>query len=315
MGNRIAFFDVARALCILWIVCVWHINAYLDVSFKFFLNNTIEKETFSYVTDGVLALFTFISGFFISQKIIQSRKDVAYFYRKRLLRFLVPLFLSCLILACGGFITYTHIFTICLGLSQFLPYHYPDTLWYFSMIIFFYLITPLMLWIKGENLYMCSLFCVFVLVFLLVGSHFFSFDKRLAVNFVFYAIPFLIKPSSIITLLKSKWSYLVIPVCAYIVIIQKPSCFCCQIINNVSACFVILSISNIFSYSAILRKCFGYIAYASMFMYLFHREVYITLRKIIGDFNYIEAYAICLIILVLSYYGQKFYDQFVVKKI
>lgn len=59
MKKRVLFLDFARMLCMLWIVGVWHMQAYLSDGFA--VQNRITEN----VTIGVLATFTFISGFFL----------------------------------------------------------------------------------------------------------------------------------------------------------------------------------------------------------------------------------------------------------
>lgn len=313
MNQRILYFDVSRALCVMWIVCFWHMNAYIEMPFKFFENDTMEKETLSHVTDGILALFTFISGFFMSQKEIRCFSDIIVFFKKRMLRFLLPLFISCVILAFGGFISYFHIFTICFGLSQFLPYHYPDTLWYFSMIIFFYLITPLILYLKVKGKFFCGFLCILIYLILLLGYKYCHFDKRLSDYFLFYSIPYIIKPSIINVFFSNKLHYLIMPICICVFFIAKSSNCIIHFFSNFSVCILIVSLSTIIANQIKLKKLFEIIAYASMFAYLYHREVLITSRKLLGDFNYLQSICISLIIFVLSYYGQKTYDS-VVKK-
>ena len=72
--KRIVFLDVSRALCVMWIVCFWHMNQYLDADTKFFTSGSEEQVFLRSVTNGVLALFTLLSGFFISQKERQHGK-------------------------------------------------------------------------------------------------------------------------------------------------------------------------------------------------------------------------------------------------
>lgn len=85
MKNRVYYLDTARALCMLWIIGVWHIGAYAE---KVFLKSNIYTNP---ITVGVLATFTFISGKFLG-KSLHSAKEVISFYARRLKRF-YPLFL------------------------------------------------------------------------------------------------------------------------------------------------------------------------------------------------------------------------------
>lgn len=82
--KRVIFLDCARALCMIWIVGFWHMQEYTNLS--------LTGIFFSNITNGVLATFTLISGYFLGQKNISSIQDTVTFYKKRLLRF-YPLFL------------------------------------------------------------------------------------------------------------------------------------------------------------------------------------------------------------------------------
>ena len=121
MKDRIVFLDISRAFAVIWIVAFWHLNQYLKEDILFFTHGSGGKEEAFFITNGVLALFTLISGYFMSQKIVNSNKDILEFYRKRFLRFGLPLSLSCLILSIMGYISYAQVLTICIGISQLFP--------------------------------------------------------------------------------------------------------------------------------------------------------------------------------------------------
>ena len=62
--KRLEFVDCSRALCMLWIVGVWHMFGYLNNINEAILSSTITSS----ITNGVLATFTFISAYFLGQK-------------------------------------------------------------------------------------------------------------------------------------------------------------------------------------------------------------------------------------------------------
>lgn len=51
---RIRYLDKTRAICMIWIVAVWHLADYCDI--------TIKNQITSNITYGVLGAFTFLSG-------------------------------------------------------------------------------------------------------------------------------------------------------------------------------------------------------------------------------------------------------------
>lgn len=54
MNGRIKYLDNVRALCMIWIVGVWHMSDYCGV--------TISNVCTQNITYGVLGAFTFLSG-------------------------------------------------------------------------------------------------------------------------------------------------------------------------------------------------------------------------------------------------------------
>ena len=57
--KRVPYLDTARALCMFWIVGIWHMQTYLSNGIQ------IQNQYTNYITVSVLATFTFISGFFL----------------------------------------------------------------------------------------------------------------------------------------------------------------------------------------------------------------------------------------------------------
>lgn len=123
MIKRIKYVDIARALCVIWIVCFWHMNQYLIDECKIFPSDSYIREVALNITDGVLALFTLISGYFMSKKEVYDKKGILEFYKKRLLRFEIPLILSCVCLvAMGGIYLYIRRLRLALGWLVFCHY-------------------------------------------------------------------------------------------------------------------------------------------------------------------------------------------------
>ena len=88
-AERIYSLDCTRAICMLWIVALWHMESYLDITIKCYITDDI--------CSGVLAAFTFISGYFLGKKPVGNVKELLTFYKKRILRFYPLFFVSCMI--------------------------------------------------------------------------------------------------------------------------------------------------------------------------------------------------------------------------
>ena len=105
---------------------------------------------------GTLLLYVHL-GYFLRKYPFRDRADVLTFYRKRFSRFYGLYFLSAITLLIGGFFTdkswfdsYHQFFLTLCGLTTFSPPQ-PGTLWFMSMLMFFYLVTPFIQYGKSEN--------------------------------------------------------------------------------------------------------------------------------------------------------------------
>ena len=173
-------FDLARSICVVWIVGFWHMQNYFSPDNK--LSGDSLTVCFD-ITTSVLACFTFLSGFFLKKYEYTNIEDVLYFYKKRLIRF-YPLFVIAVVglVICGS--TIQQGLLAILGLSMFFPSPI-HTLWYFSMLLFFYMLTPLLKIRRDE--WRKNVVPIVLMLSVLVLGYFF-FDKRLVIYFPFYVL-------------------------------------------------------------------------------------------------------------------------------
>ena len=127
-----------------------------------------------------LGTFSLISGYLIGRKYnCETWKDVLFFYKKRVVRFYPLFFLSAVLLYAIGFNNLSQTVISLLGLAPFMEPR-PLTLWYISMIMVLYFISPFVL--NGERVKRSIvLFIGFVAV-----SHFITIDFRFIFNLFFY---------------------------------------------------------------------------------------------------------------------------------
>lgn len=304
--NRDFRFDFARALCVLWIVCFWHLINYLPQECRLEGNPlVICKE----ITLGILACFTFLSGYFLKKYEFNSINDVLEFYKKRFLRF-YPLFVAatlCLLVSGSSF---KQVIFAILGLSLFIPPAI-QTLWYFSMLLLFYLFTPLLK--AKETPKMRIVFLVIVIAVLVVG-YFFA-DQRLIMYFPFYLLG-LNLPNKIVEKMMS------LPILLLSISVFVGFCFVgsdnliLQIVQAVAGVCALLSFSKLV-YNDKIQRPVAFIAEASMCAYLFHRPVYTVFTFVLGKsepFHYMPIHIAIVAVVVLfitSYYIQKFYNQII----
>ena len=176
-------FDVVRVVCMSYIVVYVHLYAYVhpEVKSAYFIPSC------AVLTDACLGLFTFISGFLIGGKYIfgsdEGNMSVWKFHKKRIIR-IIPLFiLSAVALWLIGFNDLASSINGLLCLSPFIKPR-PMTLWYIPVILYCYLITPL---ISRKNVrwrvFNCMLFAAGLMVLERIVP---SVDKRLLFNAIFY---------------------------------------------------------------------------------------------------------------------------------
>jgi peptidoglycan/LPS O-acetylase OafA/YrhL len=147
--GRDAAIDFLRAACILYIVGFWHLVPYTQ-SFPGYANVYTEC-----IKDIALGTFVFCSGLLLAGRpFTMSWPDLAAFYRRRVVR-IYPLYLVALLLfGVAGLAGHAVILNAIVLLSMFRP-PAPYTLWFVSMIMTFYLVTPLLLWlVRSPRVYL-----------------------------------------------------------------------------------------------------------------------------------------------------------------
>ena len=142
-------FDIARSLCMIYVVGVFHLTQYLGDSQEYYLGHSPVGSRF---VSSTLGVFSLISGYFIGIKYgFKDRTEVLQFYKKRLVRFFPLFFIAALLLWLIGFNTLGQTICALMGVGCLVPENlYPQTLWYISMLMIFYLITPTL--VRGAEL-------------------------------------------------------------------------------------------------------------------------------------------------------------------
>ena len=255
-------------------------------------------------------MFTFMSGCLTSYK-----GNVYLFYKRRFLRVVPPLVISCILMYLTGYqrLSFANYFLTCVGLYIFCD-PLPQTIWYISMIIMFYFFTPLLL-TKSKRYRIINFVSIYgILVFL---RFFYEIDDRILIYFPFYFLGVGMDKYKFIEISYQKG--LVLFGCGSISFIVL--CFLnrympemvSNLVNALIGCILIyglcISIFPIVKHT----KWIKIIAYSSMFMYLFHRPLYeIIINKFLCGFSLL--YLLMLVSLVIiSYYSQHIYDYFIKK--
>lgn len=299
-NNRILYFDIARSVCVIYIICFWHIGDYIGISYP---------KLFTDITTGVLATFTFLSGLFLSKK----RMSICEFYKRRLSRFFFLFLIACITYYVAGSIkTSSQLLLAVTGLSCFMPPQ-PMTLWYFCMLIVFYFITPFILYKASSTkiLLVRSILSFFILTLMIkiCGG-----DHRIPQYLVFYLLGFFV-PLDLFK--KERRACLALMGGCLLCVISKyyHSKVCTDFIFPLGViCLLIASayflekIINVF-----MKKTFVTISYLSMAAYLFHRQWYGIFKIIfMKDGQFLPYFVVPIMIfslLVIAWIIQYFYDK------
>lgn len=305
--HRVLEFDLARSLCVLWIVGFWHLYKWLYVDYHL---TGVALEFSARITMIVLGTFTFISGCFLQKYTFSCFHDIYIFAQKRISRFYLLLFMSTASLFALGWISLSQSLQILTGTNMF--WGTPAlTLWYFSMMILFYLLTPL-LSISNTKVSHIIAIVLFLLLLLLAK------DNRVLWLFPMYYLGLKTPQGHLTAFLKKKYTPIVFIILTIVFIIIDIYVYHITLISD---CLIVLI--GTLGLLAFCLNCYPdkmtstviYISTASMVAYLFHRQIFIVGNIACNKFgcSYMPlfvALSLLLLTFVLSYYVQIYYSKF-----
>lgn len=306
--------DFLRGASILYIVGFWHMLNYTDAIPEY--NNLVTYR----VTWIVLGTFVFISGYFMGKKEIEiEKKSLMSFYKNRVLR-IYPLYLLSLItftyLGMSDFMTSLK---AALVLSMFFK-PAPPTLWFITMLMFFYTISPFLM-SACRKLKIMNLVMIYFVVSVLLMLYF-VFTRLLDIRILMYlpAFVFGLIVSMDETGVSEKKSCLILALVVGIIVSFLTNTSYKQVNFLLSIPMVTTAPYFLFTMfrkkSASLQKIgsiISILSYSSYCMYLFHRPIYIVARRLYfpesGVIQLIYLVAFCLpCIGLFSFCIQKLYD-------
>lgn len=311
--NRSVSLDLLRGVCVLYIVGFWHLFNYTN-AFPQYCNLIT-----SGITWLVLGSFTFLSGFFVGKKNITfNREGVFWFLKKRMLR-IYPLYVIALILYLIFDLTDLHTVLKAAVAVSMLFGPVPPTLWYVTMLLIFYLASPLLIISVKKS----RIFFVFAL-FIFFSPLFYTFLKSVDIRLFTYFPAFYL---GIITSVKGgqyikKWSLIILlfygVIIAAFLIFKQNYLFINWLLSpffiGAGAYFIFWFFKNKIWVSELFKPMIFLLAYSSYSMYLFHRPVYMLLRKVyfpvtdVAQAGYLVFFCLPCVILV-SFCLQKLCDN------
>lgn len=162
----IFWIDLVRVICMMWIVFIWHLKDYLPGEYQMF--GSILKVS-QWITVTALFAFTLLSGYSMAKYNFQSFKDVLSFYKKRLIRFYPLYLIAILCFWCFGWYSSVTVIKCMTGIALFFN-EAPLTLWYMCMLMFFYMITPIINWKYGSYKINVAIYIFVILLFGLLSK-------------------------------------------------------------------------------------------------------------------------------------------------
>lgn len=272
----------------------------------------------------ILATFVFISGYFIGKKNIAFKKqDIIAFYKKRLIR-IYPLYL--LAICMFTFFNLSDVVTsLKAGLIvSMLIKPAPFTLWFITMILIFYFLSPFLIHFSKIFNPIQLLGCYLVFFVVLLGYTYVTkkLDMRILMYFPSFALGIFVANKNkdfggrpfnyfviIVSFLGFLFSYSKTPYD------QLNSLF--MIPMTLSCSYLIVRVSkNLVFHSNKIHKIILILSYSSYCMYLFHRPIYISLKKLYFPESYffqvVYLFFFCLpCIFCFSFIIQKIFDYIV----
>lgn len=177
-------FDVVRVICMTYIILFFHLYGYIYLHGE----TPFYAPACTALAHACLGLFTFVSGYLLGKKYCFGKfgnSDVWTFYKKRILR-IIPLFiLSSIALWFIDFNSSDATWNGLLCISPFVNPK-PQTIYYIPIILWCYLVTPLISRPGLKWRVSCSLSILGLLV--IARLMFPSIDNRFVFNVFFYFV-------------------------------------------------------------------------------------------------------------------------------
>ena len=270
--------DVMRAVSMLYIVGYWHLLDYTRVASWHY--NPITYR----LTVEALALFVLISGFLTGRKDGGlARGEIWSFYKTRFWRIYLPFVIaSGLFLAAG----INDIAALVKGVTlvAMLLAPPPFTLWFVSMIVLFYLIAPLLIGLRGNEVAYIALCTVIVGAMALYQAETGRIDRRLLLYFPCFAAGIFLAAGSLPSSTLSLIGLLFLAALALVPTLAHPSYSIesdpwaapWALFGSVAIFLLVMRAGRNVKGPAILTQ----FSEASFFMYLLHRPIYLWMQSL-----------------------------------
>lgn len=309
--NRVAFWDAARAICMLYIVGFWHMQEYTSYGFYSVVTHAL--------TRGVLATFVFISAYWAGQKKVDNISAVITYCKNRLLRIYPLFFLSCTTLYLihifwqkDYIVSHLQFIRTLLGVS-FIISPAPSTVWFINMIFIFDIIS---LWVNYfKSIRVKFILCIVIVLCVFVLKNFVSIiDERILIYCPIYCIGLLV---SCVRQISEEVNYCKLSAAIILgvgLVWFSEKNLIIDILVAITFIVMILEIGKILSKNKLINRFLSVISYSSMCAYLFHRQVFYAVYRKSGPFSVGFALLVMLpLILIIAFGLQSIYDKLAIK--
>ena len=305
--------DLIKGASVLYIVGFWHLFNYTNAFPNY--DNAITIR----LTVIVLGLFMFVSGYLIGNKQFQTvRGSLAAYYRSRLLRIYPPYIVAILCFYLLGISDGQTLIKAATLVSMFAGPP-PPTLWFITMIVFFYILSPALVRLKNNvlNFFMACL--AIEIFFVLLDILDTPVDMRIAIYFPsFVAGVFFSRHSGVSGVGKTSMitAFFLASVALSFLFKNHPEQSYISIPLVLAGPLLIYTFIKQRELSIPWVRPLSWLSYASYFAYLFHRPAYEILRKLYFPDSFVMQAAylfiFCLpLIFITSWSAQRIYDQLV----
>ena len=268
--------DLMRAMSMLYIVGFWHLLDYTKVAGWHY--NPVTYR----LTVGALSLFVLISGFLTGRKDGGlARGGIWNFYKTRFWRIYLPfLIASGLFLGAGVSDTFTLVKGVTLVAMLLAPP--PLTLWFVNMIVLFYLIAPMLIGLRGNEVAYIALCSAIVGAMILYQVETGRIDIRLILYFPCFAAGIFLAGESLPSSTLSLIGLSVLAALSLVPTLARPSATLeidpwvlpWALFGSIAVFVVVMRAGRNLKPPAILTQ----ISEASFFMYLLHRPLYLWMQ-------------------------------------
>ena len=310
-------YDIARSFAMVWVVGIYHLSEYV------FTSPLHESQWARMVTWGCLGAFTFISAYFLAGKYeFANWMHIRAFYKKRLIRFYPLFIISALSLFLIGFNDWEQTWRGLIGISTFSAPQI-NTLWYISMLMGFYLLTPFMS--RGGIFYKLIIYLLIVGIVVLLKMFHAEVDNRFFYYLTIYEAGIIFSKHIPIRLQKQFYVSNLIFIMGCIIyticllwVVYHPNILC-MMIGGFIGCGLLLLISERIANTYNFSRLINFFSYGSMAAYLFHRQIFYIGLSVYDPTDMwkkiIYLVAIVLpIIFIISYYIQRYYDRLIIHR-